>query len=161
MCNLNGVKIVMRGMFAERKDWKKAFAMGAAGAAGLVVGQHEDHVQALMQRAALYFPEQLSTLASNPTAAAAEHGGRVLSGVASAAGALAQAAGMFVKDAGLACKNSCLSISLHAEHAISTCHPTRLLFGVSQIGSSVMLTPPLIPYWSCIGDRGAYSDKPC
>ena len=45
MCNMNGMALVLQNVFAERKDWKRALAVGAAGAAGLVVGENEQHVQ--------------------------------------------------------------------------------------------------------------------
>ena len=101
MCNLNGVKTVMRNVFAERKDWKKALAIGTAGAVGLVVGQNEDHLQGLMQAGAnhlpgllsKHLPGQLAKLAtSSGTAPAAAS--QIASGAASAAGAAVSVAGI-------------------------------------------------------------------
>ena len=108
MCNLNGVSTVMRHVFAERKDWKKALAVGTAGAVGLVIGQNEDHLQGLMQAGAnhlpglvanhlsglvaKHLPGQLAKLATSSAAAPAA-ASQLVSGAASAAGAAVSIAG--------------------------------------------------------------------
>jgi hypothetical protein len=59
MCNVNGVKTVMQNVFAERKDWKKALAIGTAGAVGLGILEDEKGVESLMQNAGNFISQQL------------------------------------------------------------------------------------------------------
>lgn len=110
MCNVNGVKTVMQNVFAERKDWKKALAIGTAGAIGLGVLEDEKGVQSLMQNAGSFISQQLGEdkkglqnagqfiaqhlgKLSNQSANSVTQAPHAMTGVISAAGSVLQAAG--------------------------------------------------------------------
>ena len=114
MCNVNGVKTVMQNVFAERKDWKKALAIGTAGAVGLGILEDEKGVESLMQNAGNFISQQLGkdekgvqNMMQNAGKFISQHLGKLsnqstnsvtqaphaMTGVISAAGSVLQAAG--------------------------------------------------------------------